>query len=596
MKQNSTKPKNDKTSGLPRARVCIYARYSSDMQNPSSASDQIDRIKYMIERKTLRLHRYTTSLYDLHADPNWILRDEAESGRTADRSGYIKLLKGIESRAFDVVIVDDLSRLTRSLGDQVHLYELLTFNKVELYSVCDAISSESPNANIHFAFKGMINQMGNEIHAGRTKRGQEMRVLKGYSSGDTCYGYCSKATQTRINGGREVPSHYEISVVEDEANVIRKIFDLKIKGLGYSAIAKYLNDQRIPSTTRGRKISGQTVNWSASLIRKVLTREKYIGVWQWGKQSKIRNPSSGKVVNIEHPHNHWVAHHEGKKNREDLIIVQIEKWEQVQALIKESTREYRMTDSKTKAMQLRRVTGASSEHLLAGILKCSECGSPFLQITGNKGGYYGCPTHHRKDATKCSNQRLINRLKIEQKIIEVVRKHLSDEDHIQRCTDLANQILRKKMRDNPVQLKHLRNRSIELDREIQNLIDFIAKGGEGSLAIAESLRLKEAERVNIKTQINHLQSTEADKLFLTPFSMREYFKKLSEALTKEPVLGNAAMRKLIPDGLICKPEGSSEKRNFNQNNSHWMITGKMLAGGPKDFGFSYLGNGGGGGN
>jgi DNA invertase Pin-like site-specific DNA recombinase len=62
------------------------------------------------------------------------------------------------------------------------LYNLLRFKGVELYSVCEGISFESQNAKTFFQIKGMVNELANELNALRTKRGQEARVLKGYSS------------------------------------------------------------------------------------------------------------------------------------------------------------------------------------------------------------------------------------------------------------------------------------------------------------------------------------------------------------------------------------------------------------------------------
>ena len=239
----------------PICRIGLYGRYSSDQQSPTSADDQIRRIRYNLERKSLPLIKYPPTAFDLLVSEDWVLKDEAESGKVASRKGYNKLLQGIRSKAFDAIIVDDLSRLTRDLGDQLELFDLLKFHKIELYSVCDGVSSESPNARINFIFKGLVNEIGNEGHALRTKRGQEVRVLQGFSTGDICYGYYSEATQTRTSGGRETPSHYAIKINPEEAKIVQLIFEFKAKGMGYSAIAKYLNDRKIPSTTRGQKIT-----------------------------------------------------------------------------------------------------------------------------------------------------------------------------------------------------------------------------------------------------------------------------------------------------------------------------------------------------
>jgi DNA invertase Pin-like site-specific DNA recombinase len=280
---NSSKQIIIKHDSKLQARIAIYARYSSDMQNPDSANEQVDGIRYRLDKGLVDLIKFPKAEFKHVVLDQWVLKDEAETGKIADRVAYEMLLDGIRSKSFDAVFVDDLSRLTRSLGDQIELYNLLQFYGVELYSIRDGLSSAAPNAKMQFQVKGLVNDLGNEMHAQRTKRGQEARVLKGYSTGDICYGYTSKSTRTRMSGGREVPSHYEISINPEQARVIDMIFDLKIRGLGYAAIAKYLNDEKIPSTDRGRKITQKVCNWNSSLVRSILTRDKYIGIWKWGK-------------------------------------------------------------------------------------------------------------------------------------------------------------------------------------------------------------------------------------------------------------------------------------------------------------------------
>ncbi len=213
----------------PTIRAAIYARYSSDLQNPKSADDQIMRIRHNVERETLSLVRFPLATYQVSFDEDWIVKDEAKTGRTANRKGYEKILAGIRGGSFDVLFVDDLSRLTRELGNLIDLYQLINFHQIELYSLCDGISSETPDAKTHFVFKGLTNEASNTTHGRRTKRGQESRVLSGFSTGDICYGYRSRPTAVRFSGGREVPSHYEIYVEHQEAEIINLIFDLKIK-------------------------------------------------------------------------------------------------------------------------------------------------------------------------------------------------------------------------------------------------------------------------------------------------------------------------------------------------------------------------------
>ncbi|MBL7672141.1 MAG: recombinase family protein [Bdellovibrionaceae bacterium] len=569
-------------------RAAIYARFSSDMQNPESANDQIARVRYYTEKQQLRLIKFPQSEHVLEFSDDWILKDEAESGRVADRHGYELLLQGIRSRKFDVVIVDDLSRLTRSLGDQIHLYNLLRFKGVELYSVCEGISSESPNAKMFFQIKGLVNELSNELNALRTKRGQEARVLKGYSSGDICYGYYSQSTQTRTTGGREVPSHYEIHINQEEAKVVNLIFDLKIKGLGKAAIAQELNKRGIVSTSRGRKITGRTHNWSQTLIGKMLEREKYIGIWRWGKSTRVQDPDSRKMTKQDVPQNQWVEHFEGKEVRADLAIVPLEKWTKVQDSLSGTKQKFREGRDRAEVMREAKQAATKSKTLLAGILRCGECGSPMLQITS---GFFGCFLHHRKDKSKCSNKRMIKTSKIDIKVMDALKEVLLDPEYLKQAADLLNEKIRLRLNSAPEEIKTIEKKKSILERETQNLLKLVMTHGDFSIVVRETLEAKERELTYLQERTRLLQTAKIDKLFVTSFALKARYENLVEHLSKDPVMSNAALRKLIPEGLKCIPRGIAKGQNCNQNNSSWEVEGTILV--APGAGFSNLTNGGG---
>lgn len=574
-------------------RVAIYARYSSDMQSPESANDQISRLQRYVERQQINLVKYCGC--ELVVEQNWIVKDEAETGKVAGRDGYEKIIKGIKENSFEVLLVDDLSRLNRSLGNQITLYNLLRFKGIELFALCDGISSEAPNSKAGFQIKGVVNELSNDMGAMRTKRGQEARVLQGYSAGDVCFGYNSRPTQTRLKGGLEIPSHYEVIINEDEAKTINLVFDLCIKGLGYSAIAKRLNANRVPSTRRGLKITGKVFNWNATLVRNILLQEKYIGRWKWGRTTYMLDPEQQKFVAIPQPEKAWVEHHDGKKIRDDLIIVSIDKWLLVQEKIRSRAKILRNEGNSFTAVRKLRKPGLNSDAILAGILSCHECGSQFLQVTAKGGGYFGCYMHHRKDNTQCANKRLLSRKKIEARVVDQVKVILLNSTTVSTVTNALNKMARERVAKVPNHQKSLAKRLGEIEREIQNLIQFIMVQGDSSTTVKNSLTEREEQKALLLQQIKMLESVSNDKVFMTPGALRAKYEKLIECLNSDVDMGNLFMRKLFSGGLVCIPENSSSKRNHNQNNAgKWTIRGKMMVGG--ECGFSALEVGGGAGN
>lgn len=557
-------------------RVGVYARFSSDNQSPVSADDQVRRIQYRVENDQVVFIKFPLTDYRLQILDDCIFKDEAVSGKTASRFGYECLLSGIRQRKFDAVIVDDLSRLTRDLGTQVNLHKLLKFNNIELISICDGVSSEQPNSMIHFTFKGMVNQMANEDLAHRTKRGQEIRVLDGFSSGDVCYGYNSIPTRTRPKGGIEIPSHYKIEINLEEAEVVRRIFELRIKGLGFSGIAKYLNKRDIPSPRRGRTRTGRVCNWSQTTVRKILMREKYIGIWEWGKTTRILNPDTERYEKRDQPRNLWVKHYQGKDIRQDLVIIDVDTWVTVQKSIKISKKkEFGEPADRYSYARASKVIGSKSESLLAGILRCSECGSNMLQITGRRGGYYGCFTHHRKSKTACKNKFLVHRIKLEKFVIEKVKEVLLSDHNIQIAVSLINKKINHRLRSVSVEIGQLHQRRNDVQRKIRNLMTFIEEGSDSSDLVKENLKERQIELRYIDEQIRLLQVKESEKILVTTFSLRKHFENLTELFDRDPALANAALRKLFLNGLVCVQQSKTEKKNLNQNNSKWVVTGAV---------------------
>jgi site-specific DNA recombinase len=85
-------------------RVAIYAQYSSDLQSPTSIDDQLRLCRADAERQGWTV--VTT------------FEDRAVSGGGVHRRPGYELLTAALSpaRPFDLILVEDLSRLTREIG------------------------------------------------------------------------------------------------------------------------------------------------------------------------------------------------------------------------------------------------------------------------------------------------------------------------------------------------------------------------------------------------------------------------------------------------------------------------------------------------
>ena len=110
--------------------AAIYARYSSENQRPESIDDQISAC-----RKFAHDHGYAVG-------EEHVFTDQAASGARKDRIGLATLLATSETRSFEIVLVDDLSRLARDNYLMLSVLAELRFNGVRVMSVADGLDSK----------------------------------------------------------------------------------------------------------------------------------------------------------------------------------------------------------------------------------------------------------------------------------------------------------------------------------------------------------------------------------------------------------------------------------------------------------------------
>src|ERR1017187_4761365 len=117
-------------------RAAIYARYSSENQRPESIADQVASCRRFAAERGFEVP-------DEH-----VYADEATSGSLSDRSGLTALRAAAESGQFQVVFVDDLSRLARNTLLMLSVLEELRFNGVRVVSVADGLDTDDEESAV----------------------------------------------------------------------------------------------------------------------------------------------------------------------------------------------------------------------------------------------------------------------------------------------------------------------------------------------------------------------------------------------------------------------------------------------------------------
>jgi site-specific DNA recombinase len=222
-------------------RCGIYARFSSDLQKPTSIEDQIRRCRDYGEQRGWKLVQ------------KYVVADEALSaasmnGRDAI-AGLIEAAK-LNPRPFDCILVEDTSRLARNIEDALRTVAIFKFHGVSMIFVSQGIDSSHSTSRQLLTLHGMMDEqflvaLGDKVH-----RGQEGRALQGLTVGGRCYGYDNVPIEDPIKTskyGRPAVVGVRLEINQDQAAVVRRIFELSGTGFSLSQIVKTLNGEGIPS-------------------------------------------------------------------------------------------------------------------------------------------------------------------------------------------------------------------------------------------------------------------------------------------------------------------------------------------------------------
>ena len=244
---------NDQSAMPDPRRAVIYARFSTDMQKPTSIEDQV-----ALCRKTAEENGW--SVVDVRSD-------HGLSGTLADRPGFVALEEDIRRGRANLVLFVSLDRLSRDSEHTARFYKLATHAEAELY----ALDSGFLDA-IRIGFSSTMAAAFLENLAFKTRRGLGGRIAAGKSAGGLSYGYAR---------GEETGT---LVIDEDEAVIVRRIFREYIEGKSPLKIAAGLNADLVPSPAKGtkRKTSGHwkqnTINGNPERGTGILNNQLYAGL------------------------------------------------------------------------------------------------------------------------------------------------------------------------------------------------------------------------------------------------------------------------------------------------------------------------------
>lgn len=377
-------------------RTAAYARYSSDLQRDASLEDQLRNCRAYCAR---------------HGWPDPVVyTDAAISGSRNDRPGYRQLLA--DATRYDVVLIDDLSRLSRDSVESQSAVKRLKFHGVRVIGVSDGIDSGRRSHKADVGLRGLMSELYLDDLAEKTHRGLTGRVLAGSSAGGLPYGY-------------RVTTVGQLAIDDGQAAVVRRIFAAYVAGDSPRTIAHQLNDDGVPSP-RGSTWAMTAIYGDVRRGIGILANPIYAGERIWNRSHWIKHPDSGRRVRQERPESDWK-----RSAVPELAIVDAATWEAAQRRLKRLRRKVQADGAPVRA-------GRPARHLLSGILRCGQCGGRLVVVDAYN---YGCSA--AKDRGTCRGGIRVNRKDAEAALLRTLQGELLSEAAFQQFQRAATAALRE---------------------------------------------------------------------------------------------------------------------------------------------------------
>ena len=244
----------------------------------------------------------------IERNPNWefvaVYSDIASGVHTANRPGYRQLMEDCAKGKIDLILVKSLSRFGRDALETIRQARKLKRMNIGIYIEIGGLNTLNVSDS-------MIDQLAALDQAESHFRSENIKfgIRHRMRSGKTVLNH------TQFLGYTKGPDGV-LQIVPEEAEIVRKIFDLYIQGNGVRKIKRYLEEHGIKTVT------GKS-EWSTSTIDRMLSNEKYVGEVRMQKTFTADFLTGRRAKNIGQLDSYLVeSAHEPIIDRETFELVQ----------------------------------------------------------------------------------------------------------------------------------------------------------------------------------------------------------------------------------------------------------------------------------
>nr|DAP32217.1 MAG TPA: integrase [Caudoviricetes sp.] len=403
-------------------KICMYLR-------KSRADEELE--KTLGEGETLSKHRNALLKFAKEKKLNIVeIKEEIVSGESLFfRPKMLELLKEVEAKKYDGVLVMDMQRLGRGdMKDQGIILETFKNSNTKIITPQKTYDLNNDFDEEYTEFEAFMSRKELKMINRRMQGGRVRSVEEGnYIATNPPYGYDIGF----INKNRV------LKINEYESNAIKLIFKLYLNGNGASFIANELNNLGY-KTKLGN-------NFSNSSVLTIIKNPVYIGKIAWKRKDIKKSRTPGKVKDTKtRDKSEWIIA-DGKHE----AIIDMNTWDKTQEILKGKYHiPYQLTNSPANPF--------------AGLITCGVCGKKMVMRKARGINRLMC-------IYKCGNKSTRFDL-VESDCFEALKEHLKNY-----TAEVENELIEENTNIYTYQVSQLKKELTTLNNQRLKLFDLLER-------------------------------------------------------------------------------------------------------------------------
>lgn len=495
----------------------IYLRKSrSDLEAEAHGEGEtLSRHEHALLELAKRQHLNVTDIY----------REVVSGDTIAARPMMQRVLSEVEQGVWTGVLVMEVERLARGdTIDQGIIAQTFKFSGTKIITPIKTYDPENEFDEEYFEFGLFMSRREYKVINRRLQRGRLATAKEGkWPARMVPYGY------RRVK--LENDKGYKLVPVDDQAAVVRMIFELYVVGmktdngslrpLSLGALILRLNELHIPSPTGAQ--------WSRSGLRGILKNPAYVGMIRWGSRETRKRVVDGKVSSVRSP----------ASPDKECVFKGIH-----QPLVSQEIFDL-ANERLAKSENVPRKSDVSVMNPMAGLLICSECGRHMLRVTN--------PSQGKEPSLRCPSRDCPNRSSylpiVEERLIQGLSEWLKGYELEWTSAVSASSVSSVEAREKS--LAAANSELSKLRKQLERTHDFLEQGVYDTDTFLSRSRLLSDKIASASETVSRC-SAELEEERLREASRRSIIPKVRNLLSVYPMLETAEEKNALLKEVIEK--------------------------------------------